>query len=217
MTAPVRRDGMRALVRQNLAGVLFDVVVPLVLYYGLRAVGVSQWWALLVGVLAAVPRIAMGIWRARRVDLLALLSISVMLFSLGIGLLTDDPRALAVREGWVGALLGLFGLWMVVSVLVRRPVLMTLGRAVAVSKVGEAGAVAWERRWREDSGFRHAMGLLSAVWGLGLFVSAVAGVVLSYTLPIDLINLVTSVQFYAVLALLLAFHLYYTKKRGLRA
>jgi hypothetical protein len=140
-----------------------------------------------------------------------------MVFSLVIGLLTDSPRALAVREGWVGALLGLFGLWMIVSVLVRRPVLMTLGRTVAVTKVGEAGAVAWERRWLADATFRHGMRVLSTVWGLGLFLSAVAGVLLSYTLPIDLINLVTSVQFYAVLAILLAFHLYYTRTRDLRA
>jgi hypothetical protein len=217
VTAHQRRDGMRALVRQNLTSALFDLALPLALYYGLRALGVSQWWALLAGILAAVPRIALAVWRARRVDLMAVFTISVMVFSLAIGLLTDSPRALAVREGWVGALLGLFGLWMVVSVLVRRPVLMTLGRTIAVTKVGEAGAQAWERRWRDDAAFRHGMRVLSTVWGLGLFVSSVAGILLSYTLPIDLINLVTSAQFYAVLALLLAFHLYYTRTRELRA
>lgn len=209
--------GIRALVRQNLASAVFDVALPLVLYYGLRAAGVSQWWALLAGILAALPRIALTVWRARRVDLMAVFTISVMAFSLAIGLLTDSPRALAVREGWVGALLGLFGLWMVVSVLVRRPVLMTLGRTIAVTKVGEAGALAWERRWRDDPGFRRGVRVLSAVWGSGLFLSAVAGIVLSYTLPIDLINLVSSVQFYLALALLLAFHLHYTRTRDLRA
>ncbi|WP_051124843.1 VC0807 family protein [Amycolatopsis benzoatilytica] len=221
MTAPAagqqRREGMRALVRQNGSTIVFDLVVPLGLYYGLRALGVSQWWALLAGILASIPRIVLGVWRARRLDLMAVFTISVMAFSLAIGLLTDSPRALAIREGWVGALLGLLGLWMVISVLVRRPVLMTLGRTIAVSKVGEAGARVWERRWQEDAGFRHGLRVMSVVWGLGLFLSSVASIVLTYLLPIDLINLVTSVQFYAILAALLGFHFYYTKKRDLRA
>ena len=50
-----------------------------------------------------------------------------------------------------------------------------------------------------------------------MFVSSVAGIALTYLLPIDLITIVTSVQFYAILAALLGFHVYYTKKRGLRA
>src|SRR5215217_4886651 len=128
--AEQRREGVRALIRQNLASALFDVAIPLAVYYGLRAFGVSQWWALIAGILVAIPRILLTIWRARRIDLMAVFTISVMVFSLTIGLLTDSPRALAVREGWVGALLGLFGLWMVISVLVRRPLLMTLGRTV---------------------------------------------------------------------------------------
>jgi hypothetical protein len=209
--------GMRALIRQNLISALFDVLTPLVLYYGLRALGVSQWWALFAGILAAVPRVVFTIWRAHKVDLMAVFTVSVMVFSLVVGLLTGSPRALAIREGWVGALLGLFGLWMVVSVLVRRPVMMVLGRAIAVTKVGEAGADEWEKRWTDDRVFRHGMKVLSAVWGLGLFASAVLGIALSYTLPLGLVHLVTSVQFYVVLALLIAFHLSYTKSHDLRS
>ena len=42
-------------------------------------------------------------------------------------------------------------------------------------------------------------------------------VVLAYTLPIDQINLVTTVQWIAVLGSLVSFMTYYTRKHDLRA
>jgi putative Mn2+ efflux pump MntP len=148
---------------------------------------------------------------------MALFTISIMVFSLVIGLLTGNPRALAVRESWAAALLGLLGLWMVISVFVGRPALMVLGRTIAVTKVGEEGARRWEDRWNHDRPFRRATRILTSVWGWGLFIDAAAGIFLTYVLPLDLVPIVTAVQFYGVLALLVLFHFAYTKKADLRA
>ena len=60
---PAPDAGLRRVIRANVMTVVFEVIVPMVLFYGLRAAGVSQWWALMAGVLAAVPYVG-GPWRA---------------------------------------------------------------------------------------------------------------------------------------------------------
>ncbi|GAA1661609.1 VC0807 family protein [Fodinicola feengrottensis] len=212
-----RADGVRRLVRANIATLALDLALPMALYYGLRAAGVSQWWALIAGIVAAVPRAVYQLAKRGKVDLMALFTVSILVFSLVIGLLTGSPRALAVREGWAGVFVGLLGVWMIVSIFVGKPALLVLGRTIAVTKTGEAGARVWESRWNHDQKFRRGTRVLTAVWGWGLLVDCVVGLVLTYTLPIDLIPVVGTGQFYAVLAILVAFHFGYTKKVDLRA
>lgn len=209
--------GMRRLVRANVLTVVFEVVVPMALFYGLRAAGVSQWWALMAGVLVAAPYVLWTIARKRRVDLVALVTLSVLVLSVVLGTLSDDPRALAIREGWVAAVGGLFGAWMLVTVVVRRPAQLTLGRAIAEVKRGAEGAAAWAARWDTDARFRRGLRIDTAVWGAVLLVHAVVHVVLAYTLPIDLISLVTTVVWLGTLACLITWHVWYIRKENLDA
>ncbi|MFB9834757.1 VC0807 family protein [Actinoallomurus acaciae] len=209
--------GLRRVVRANVMTVVFEVVVPMVLFYGLRAGGVSQWWALMAGVLVAAPYVVWTVIRNRRVDLIALVALSVMVLSVVLGLLSHDPRTLAIREGWTAALGGLFGAWMLVTVFVGRPAQLTLGRTIAEVKRGAEGAAAWAARWDTDARFRHGLRVNTAVWGAVLLANAVIHVVLVYTLPIDLISLVTTLTWFGVLACLIAWHLWYLRKENLDA
>ncbi|MEV5748111.1 VC0807 family protein [Actinoallomurus sp. NPDC052308] len=209
--------GLRRVIRANVMTVVFEVVVPMVLFYGLRAAGVSQWWALMAGVLVAAPYAVWTIARDRRIDLLALVTLSILLLSVVLGLLSDDPRSLAIREGWTAALGGLFGAWMLVSVFVGRPAQLTLGRAIAEIKRGAEGAAAWAARWDTDARFRRGLRIDTAVWGAVLLANAVVHVVLVYTLPIDLISLVTTVAWFAPMACLIAWHVWYLRKENLEA
>jgi hypothetical protein len=209
--------GLRRVVRANVLTVVFEVIVPMALFYGLRAAGVSQWWALMAGVLVAAPYVLWTIVRNRKVDLVALVTISVLVLSVVLGLLSDDPRTLAIREGWTAALGGLFGAWMLVTVFVGKPAQLTLGRTIAEVKRGAEGADAWVARWGTDARFRRGLRINTAAWGGVLVVSAIAHVVLVYTLPIDLISLVTNVQWFAMLAALIIWHVWYLKKENLDA
>jgi hypothetical protein len=209
--------GLRRVVRANVLTVVFEVIVPMALFYGLRAAGVSQWWALMAGVLVAAPYVLWTIVRNRKVDIVALVTISVLVLSVVLGLLSDDPRTLAIREGWTAALGGLFGAWMLVTVFVGKPAQLTLGRTIAEIKRGAEGADAWAARWDTDARFRRGLRINTAAWGGVLLVSAIAHVVLVYTLPIDLISLVTNVQWFAMLALLIVWHVWYLKKENLDA
>lgn len=214
---PATDEGLRRVVRANVLTVVFEVVVPMALFYGLRAAGVSQWWALMAGVLVAAPYVAWTVARNRKIDLIAMVTVSVLVLSVVLGLLSDDPRTLAIREGWTAALGGLFGAWMLVTVFVGKPAQLTLGRTIAEIKRGAEGADAWAARWDTDARFRHGMRVDTAAWGGALLASAVAHVVLVYTLPIDLISLVTNVQWFAMLACLIAWHVWYIRKEDLDA
>ncbi len=209
--------GLRRVIRANVLTVVFEVVAPMVLFYGLRAAGVSQWWALMAGVLVAAPYVVWAVVRNRRVDLVALVTLSVLVLSVVLGLLSDDPRTLVIREGWTAALGGLFGAWMLVTVGVGRPAQLTLGRTIAEVKRGAEGAAAWAARWDTDARFRHGLRVNTAVWGGVLLVNAAVHVVLVYTLPIDLISLVTTLVWFAVLGCLIAWHVWYLRTRHLEA
>nr|WP_020644446.1 VC0807 family protein [Amycolatopsis balhimycina] len=209
--------GLRRLVRANVLAVVFEVVVPMALFYGLRAAGVSQWWALMAGVLVAAPYVLWTIVRNRRIDLVALVTLSVLVLSVVLGLLSDDPRTLVIREGWTAALGGVFGAWMLVSVFVGHPAQLTLGRTIAEVKRGADGAAAWAGRWESDARFRRGLRINTAAWGAVLLAGAVLHIVLVYTLPIDLIALVTNVAWFGSLAVLIAWHVWYIRKENLDA
>ncbi|WP_232668253.1 VC0807 family protein [Pseudonocardia sp. TRM90224] len=214
---PAPDAGLRRVVRANVRNLVFEVVVPMALFYGLRAAGVGQWWALMAGVLVAAPYVVWTIVRNRRVDLVALVTVSVLVLSVVLGLLSDDPRTLAIREGWVAALGGLIGAWMLVSVVVGRPAQLTLGRTIAEVKRGAEGAAAWAARWDTDARFRRGLRIDTAVFGVVLLAHSVLHVVLVYTLPIDLISLVTTVTWLATLACLITWHVWYIRKEDLDA
>ena len=214
---PATDVGLRRVVRANVLTVVFEVVVPMALFYGLRAAGVSQWWALMAGVLVAAPYAIATIVRNRKVDLIALVTLSVLVLSVVLGLLSDDPRTLVIREGWTAALGGLFGAWMLVTVVVGRPAQLTLGRTIAEIKRGAEGADAWAARWDTDARFRRGMRINTAAWGAVLLASGVVHVVLVYTLPIDLISVVTTVAWFATLGCLIVWHVWYIRKENLDA
>jgi hypothetical protein len=214
---PAPDAGLRRLIRANVLTVVFEVVVPMALFYGLRAVGVSQWWALMASVLVAAPYAVWTVVRSRRVDLVALVTLSVLVLSVVLGMLSDDPRTLVIREGWTAALGGLFGAWMLVTVVVGRPAQLTLGRTIAEVKRGADGAAAWAARWDTEARFRRGLRIDTAVWGAVLLANAVVHVVLVYTLPIDLISLVTRVVWFAALACLIAWHVWYIRREHLDA
>jgi hypothetical protein len=214
---PAPDAGLRRLIRANVLTVVFEVVVPMALFYGLRAAGVGQWWALMAGVLVAAPYVVWTVVRNRRLDLPALVTLSVLVLSVVLGLLSDDPRTLAIREGWTAALGGLFGAWMLVTVVVGKPAQLTLGRTIAEVKRGAEGAAAWAARWDTDARFRRGLRINTAAWGGVLLAGAVAHIVLVYTLPIDLISLVTNVVWFASLACLITWHVWYLRKENLDA
>ena len=55
-----------------------DVALPLAVFYGLRAAGVNQWLALVLGSVTPAVRLAVTALRARRVELMGLFTLSLL-------------------------------------------------------------------------------------------------------------------------------------------
>jgi hypothetical protein len=209
--------GLRRLIREHAMTVIFEVLAPTVLFYGLRAMSVSQWWSLMAGVLVATPYALWTIARKHRIDLVALVTLSVLVLSVVVGLLSHDPRSLAIREAWTAALGGVFGGWMLVTVAIGRPAQLTLGRTIAEVKRGAEGANAWVAQWDTNAAFRRGLRINTAVWGIVLLAHAAAHIVLACILPIDLISLVSTVVWAVTMTCLVTWHVWYIRKHHLEA
>ena len=129
---------------------LVDFGIPLVVFYGLRALGVDQWWALLLSGVVPVVAVIVRFVRTRTVDYLAIFVLSVVALSLGVSAMTGDARTMLIRDAWGGLLGGLIALWLLASVWVGRPALLYLFRAFVLAKVGPDGLRAWESKWDTD-------------------------------------------------------------------
>jgi hypothetical protein len=213
MSAGVRQDSRIGLRRRLLVQLVLDVLVPLVLLYLLRQAGASVWLAAVVGGAIPAARALASLARGR-VDVLGLVVLSLFVVGAGVAYLAGDPRIVFAKDGW---LTGMLGIWVIVSLWMRRPFMLHLGRVIATVKKGAESAAAWERRWCDEPRFRRDVRLVSWVIGLVLLADAVVRVVIAYTLPLDVVPVATTVQYVVMLAGLLGWFFPYTSKRGLRA
>lgn len=62
---------------------------------------------------------------------------------------------------------------------------------------------AWEANWRDSPEFRHVMRAVTVIWGVGFLLEAGIRVTLAFTLPVDIVPVVTAVQFIALIGLML--------------
>lgn len=196
---------------------IIDFGLPLVVYYGLRAAGVDQWWSLLLSAVVPAVVVIARFVRSRKVDYLALFVLSIVALSVGVSALTGDPRTMLIRDAWGGLFGGLLGVWLLASVWVGRPALMYLIRAFVLTKVGPEGLRKWEDKWETDPAFRHGLRVITFVWGCASVINVVVTLLAAYLLPLDLAPAVLNVSWPIILAPTLVFHLYYTKKADLRA
>jgi hypothetical protein len=162
---------------------LVDIVVPVGLYYGLRAAGVGIYLALVASAVVPAGVAVVRLVRQRRVDGLAVYVLTILVLSALVSLVTGNPRALLAREGW---LIGITGLWFVCSVFARRPLayLYTRPMLERSGRVGPAG-MSWEDLWERLPGFRRIWRVSSVLWGVGLLADAALRVLMAYNLPVD--------------------------------
>lgn len=194
-----------------------DFGLPVIVFYGLRAAGVDQWWSLLLSGVVPVVAVIVKFVRTRTVDFLAFFVLSVVALSLGVSAMTGDARTMLIRDAWGGLLGGLIAVWLLASVWVGRPAPMYLIRAFVLAKVGAAGLRAWESKWDTDRAFRHGLRVITFVWGCAGLLNVAVTLAAAYLLPIDLATGVLNVAWPIIVAPTFVFHLYYTKKRDLRA
>lgn len=162
--------------------ILLDVAPPLVAYYGLRALGVSEYVALLSATVLSGVRVVYGVIKSRRLDPFAAYLLLTFGLSLAVGLATTDPKLILVGNTLVN---GIGGLLFLGSCVVGMPLTQVVGERFRPA--GEAAPTPEEARR-----IRRVHVLLSAMWGVGLLVEVAIRLMVISRLSVDAANGVNS-------------------------
>lgn len=184
-----------------------NVAAPLLVFYGLRAAGVGQWWALLAGAVPPLLQAGATMARTRRIDTLGALTLLLLALGVVTSLLTGSARFLLAKDG---AMTGAAGLCVLATLLTRRPFIASVLMSVTA---GERRAKL-AANWHDSPTFRHVMRVLTVVWGVGLIADAVVRIVLAYALPVDAVPLISNLQYVVVFLLLEGFSRVYGRRRS---
>ena len=193
--------------REIVLSLVVNAVVPIVVFYGLRAVGVGQWLALMLGLVAPAVKTVHSVVTKRRVDMLAGLVMSALVLSVGLSFLTGSPRTLLARDGWITAVVGV---WILLTLARTTPYYLFALRTFTTGTVREQIEVAW----RDTPAFRRVVRGCTIAWGSALLVDAVSTVVLAYTMPIDSVPLIGALKLVALIILAEVSSQVYFRRKG---
>jgi hypothetical protein len=196
VTAPRRRTKWHAG-----AGVIADFLVPLGLYYGLRAAGMGLYLTLLISATMPAATAVFRLLRSRRIDGLALYTLTMMLMSTAVSLIAGSPRFLLAREGW---LTGVTGMWFIASVRSARPLAFLYSRPLLERRTQASGIPGdWDELWERLPRFRRLWRIGSALWGAALLADSALRVTMAYTLPVDTVPALGAALYVATSLLLI--------------
>lgn len=182
-----------------------DLLLPLGLFYGLRAVGVSAYLALLAGTAASLAGTAVDVVRRRTIGPLTAFVITLMVFSTGVSLIAGDVRFLLARGAWAT---GLAGAWFLASAFTRRPLVYLFSRPLLEGRFGWPGD--WDALWQRVPRFRRVWRVTSVMWGLALMLDCVLRILFAYTLPVDSVPAMsTALSAVTTVVLIAAANIYY--------
>jgi len=188
-----------------------DLAGPIALFYGLRAAGASNVVALTVGTVPPLLSAVVTFIRQRRVDALGVFVAAIFVLSIVASLVTDSPRFLLLKDGWLtGAAGGAF----LASLWGRRPLAFTFSRPLLERRFS-SGNQTWDDLWDHVPRFRRIWQVSTVFWGVGLILDAGLRVVIAYALPVDLVPLWNGIQYGVFTLLLLVITNIYHARAGL--
>jgi hypothetical protein len=169
--------------RRQLATFGFDIGAPIAIYYLLHSLGMSNLVALSIAALPPASGVIYSLATRRRTDGVGLVVVVTVAASLIMSVVTHSPRFILAKDGLTT---GLWGVWFVASVGARRPAAFIFTRPLMEGRrVFSAGS--WDTLWDTEQRFRRIWRVASVMWGVGLLVDGAVRIVISYTLPIDVV------------------------------
>lgn len=154
-------------------------------------------YALLLAAIPPATGTLVGLIRNHNINLLGILALMTIVIKLVSGLVFKDPHGLLLGDS---LMTGVYGILMLGSLMVRKPLLLSLARsALASAPAGQKEEI--ERRWLEAG--HPYFTFLTALWGTGLLLALVASVVLIYTLAVSQYMLIGPIIQYSAFGALL--------------
>lgn len=181
-----------------------DVAVPTAVYYGARAAGLSQTWALILSGVVPALRVLQSVITERKVSGLNAFVLGAVVLGFAMSFVTGEPRVLLVRAAWGTAA---FGVVMLASLFFQRPLLHSMARLV----LPEEKQRVWEANWEQYPAIRHALRGCTAIWGVVLLADSGIRVGMALTLPIDLVPVLDDALLVVLLAILVVVQRVYSR------
>jgi len=187
--------------------VLVNAVAPAIAFMVLTSNGFSEVTAL--GIAAFFPAVGtLFTWlRTRQVDIVGVLSLSLITVTVGISAATNNPLFLLLRGS---AIAGTIALVCLGSLLLPRP-LMFYAAQYFQSDGDSAAADRFDHLWSVPR-FRRAMRLITLVWGVALIAEALTRVWLVSVLPIPAFLVASKVLGGSVVFVLIAWSIPYVRR-----
>ncbi|WP_030439151.1 VC0807 family protein [Actinoplanes subtropicus] len=153
-----------------------DVVIPVVAYFALRALGANQFWALtLAGVGTGLSALVNTV-RRRKLDGIGMLVLLEVALSAALLFTTNDPRVVAIKPAFYTALAGCYFLF---TCVVGKPVVYLAAAPIATGG-DPLRADAYRRAWDESPTFRSRERLMTAAFAAALLAESVLRVWIVY-------------------------------------
>jgi hypothetical protein len=156
---------------------LLDLVVPIVTYFVLHGLGVSDVLALTIGGLGTGVNATVGTIRRRRLDGIGLLVVLEIALSIGLLFVTNDERILLIKPSFYVTLAALYAF---ITCLVGRPLGFEASKPIA-SRGDPLRLAAYERSWERSPTFRRLERIVTLGWGLALMADAILRVVVVFS------------------------------------
>lgn len=186
---------------RSLLPVLLDVAPPLIAYYGLRALGASEYAALLTATLVSGVKVAHDAIRMRRLDPFAGYLLLTFGLSLAVALITTDPKLILAGNTLVN---GLGGLMFLGSCVVGTPLTQVVAERARPGTPATPSADEGAADTPEEAAYRRRVHVrLSAMWGVGLLAEVAVRLAVIARTSVDVANGVTSVVSWTFLGALM--------------
>lgn len=177
------RSALSGLPLKAAAPMLLDMAAPVVSFYVLHmALGVAPVPALAAGAVVAGARTGWRAVRERRLNAFTAMTILMLLATLALVGITGDPRLIIAKSAVMPAVGGAYGL---LTHFFGRTLVGEVA-APFVTKGDPALRAAWDDCFDGEPAFARRLRLINLLWGVGFLASAVARVVVIYSVPLDL-------------------------------
>ena len=170
---------------------LLDLAAPIVLYYGLRAVGIGIVPCLVVGAVPPASNAIAHAVRRRQIDGLGATVLTLLVLSAGVSMIVGSPRWLLAKDAGLTAV---WGIWFLLSVRGPRPLTFRFTRPLLEGRRvfdphlrtwTPPPQQTWDELWKHDPQFRRIWRLTTVIWATGFLLDAALRVVMAFTLPVN--------------------------------
>jgi intracellular septation protein A len=186
---------MHFAVRQVLPSLVLDVAMPIIVFFALRAYGVSTLLAIVAGGAFPLINVGRGWILSQRIEPLGMIVITCIIFGTAAALISGSVLVALLKDF---VLMGSFGLLFLASVIAaERPVMFYILRQFIAGN-DPVRLQWWEGLW-QHAGFRAAQRRVTVVWGLGLLMEALIGTALACLLVPSQVVIISPIMAMSVL------------------